>query len=127
MGSGVGWLESLREAGEKATPGPWTRGGNVITNQRDIIALESPEKMRYVVATLRAGSDHDAELILAARNCWGPLLEVAEKATDIASYSPRQHDGYYRVSQEEMDALVSALLAARVAVGAAKKEEEHEA
>ncbi len=55
---------ALRALAQQATKGPWRIGGNVITDDLDVIAMENPTKMRYVVA--RTGRRPDDAAFIAA-------------------------------------------------------------
>lgn len=82
--------DSLTEAAQQATPGPWRIGGNVITDEMDVVALKSPTAIHRRVARASFTSEDAALIAMLSPErvmLLAELWKAAEKAV-ILEYDP---------------------------------------
>lgn len=107
------YLTKLREAGEKATAGPWKAAGTIDQEVEpwDIVVgtkTEGRDWMSHDVLVLRA---NDAAFIALARNAWPAIVEVLRASHAVAEQISEQLEPN---SEEKMLAAALAKLQAAV-------------
>lgn len=103
-----GFLDRLREAGERATPGPWNIQGNSV-----MVEADEPyviEEVSELASDARLPIDEDATFIVLARNLWPLLIDALAAAEEISGRDPSA------IKDRHIDELDAALAALRAAV-----------